>query len=170
MAATKVCPNCGAKNPKANRFCEDCGYDMNKVSIPSATIDRLFCPNGHTVSDTSLGFCDICGEKLTSEKPVIKAPEPTPPSVPDAPTPQPPVIVENESHGKKCPACGAENPEDGVFCEECGKALTAAPVLPEPSPMSEPVPAPEIPSHPTPKELPEIPSIMRMLTNNDMKR
>ena len=72
MAGSRICPNCGAKNPATNRFCEDCGYDMNKASAASKPSAALFCPNGHDVGDTSLGFCDVCGEKLISERPVVK--------------------------------------------------------------------------------------------------
>lgn len=160
MAGTKICPNCGAKNPSSNRFCEDCGFDMNKVTPPSRPEATLYCPNGHTVSDPSLGFCDVCGEKLTSVMPIYKAPDAIPTSNPDADTPVPPVLPVVERHGKKCPSCGALNPEDGKFCEECGAALS---VIPEPVPET-------IVRHTPIRELPDIPDIMRTLTNNDMKR
>lgn len=167
MAGTKVCPNCGAKNPSSNRFCEDCGYDMNKASAssptPSGPKAPLYCPNGHTVGDTSLGFCDVCGEKLTSVMPTPRAAESAPISNPVIDTPKPPVPPVHESHGKKCPSCGAMNPEDGVFCEECGASLAAStkPIPDEPKPIIHHAPV---------RELPEIPDIMRTLTNNDMKR
>ena len=159
MAGTKICPNCGAKNPTSNRFCEDCGYDMNKATSSFATGVPLYCPNGHTVSDTSLGFCDVCGEKLTSVKPISEASGTTSISdlVADDVSVVSPAVA---SHGKKCPSCGAMNPEDGMFCEECGAALAVIPDLATES----------IVRHTTIRELPDIPDIMRTLTNNDMKR
>ena len=158
MAGSKICPNCGAKNPSSNRFCEDCGCDMNKVpASSSAPASALFCPNGHSVSETGLrfGFCDVCGEKLVSEMPAVK-----PADVHMDPEPIP-----TPTHGIKCPKCGAINPEGGAFCEECGHALTEAPL----PPVSE-TPIVISPSHPSRSPLPDIPDIMRPMTNNDMKR
>ena len=163
MPGSKNCPNCGFSNPSSNRFCEDCGYDLNKAPVSgSAPAVALFCPNGHTVSKAGLGmgFCDVCGEKLVSEMPVVVKPlgslfDP-PPVEPLPPTP---------THGKKCPACGTINPEGNMFCEECGEALVEAPLPPthgESIVIS--------PSHPSREPLPDIPDIMRPMTNNDMKR
>ena len=162
MAGLKTCPNCGVKNQASNRFCEDCGYDMNKAPVSSfASVSALFCPNGHSVSETgfSMGFCDICGEKLLSEKPEEKPaglhtdPEPV---MPLSPT----LIL-----GKEGSACGTINPESGVFCEECGQALVETP---SPTTFEDPI---EIsPSRPDRDTLPDIPDIMRPMTNNDMKR
>ncbi|MDO4621242.1 MAG: zinc ribbon domain-containing protein, partial [Lachnospiraceae bacterium] len=70
MAAIRICSNCGAKNSTENRFCEDCGYDMNMAPAFEKPAEELFCPNGHKVSDSSFGFCTECGEKLVREKPV----------------------------------------------------------------------------------------------------
>ena len=153
MADIRICPNCGARNPSSNRFCEDCGYDMNKSPVSSVPTAPLFCPNGHMVSNASLGFCDVCGEKLTTVMPSFSA------------------------HGKICPSCGALTPEDGIFCVECGTSLNIAPavpiptpVAPIPTPMPEPMPAPIIHSAPVRRELPDIPDIMHTMTNNDMKK
>lgn len=175
MVGMKVCPNCGAKNPSSNRFCEDCGYDMNKapVSTPvtSTPTVPLYCPNGHTVGDTSLGFCDVCGEKLTSE---IPSPKVT--AAPDTGSPASDITPSSELHiektcGKKCPSCGAVNPDDGLFCEECGAALSAGPVEPVHKLVDEPMERkPVIHESPAKREIPDIPSIMRTLTNDDMKK
>ena len=153
MADIRICPNCGARNPSSNRFCEDCGYDMNKAPAASVPAAPLFCPNGHMVSDASLGFCDVCGEKLTTVMPSIASPT----------TPR------FAASGKVCPSCGALNPEDGVFCVECGSSLSIAPA-PIPTPVPEPMPAPMIRSAPVRRELPDIPDIMHTMTNNDMKK
>ena len=131
-----ICPNCGAKNTPDNSYCEDCGYNMKNASEHAAA---LFCPNGHSVSESGLrkGFCDVCGEKLVTEKP-----------------------------GKKCSVCGAINPESCEYCENCGHPLDEECETP-PDPEERIVMPP---SH-TPKDpLPDIPDIMRTLTNDDMKR
>ena len=162
MSGSIICPNCGAKNPSSNRFCEDCGYDLNKAPASgSASPSALFCPNGHSVSETglSMGFCDVCGEKLVSEMSAAKSIEPL--FDPEPVEPQPPT----PASGKKCPVCGAVNPETGMFCEECGQSLAEAPVPPvhgEPVVVS--------PSHHAKEPLPDIPDIMRTMTNEDMKR
>ena len=162
MAGSRMCPNCGAKNPYSNRFCEDCGYDMNKDPASRSTpATTLFCPNGHSVSETglSMGFCDVCGEKLVSEMPVVIIAEPQVDREPAKPLPPTP------TRGKKCPVCGMINPESGVFCEECGHALVeeALPPTHEESFVISP-------SNTSRDSLPDIPDIMRPMTNNDMKR
>jgi len=51
----KYCPNCGAKNPKAAKFCVECGKNMTQKGK---------CPKcGAEVSSKSK-FCPECGEKL----------------------------------------------------------------------------------------------------------
>lgn len=170
MAVMKRCPNCGHDNPPSNRFCEDCGCNMDKVPGSSSAVNTpkisLRCPNGHATSDTSLGFCDVCGEKLIpSMIPDFKSPDSSPIINPGADTVSPDPSV-NESHGKKCPSptCGAINPEGNRYCEECGALLD---VEPDPDPDPEPIPEP-IP-RPLRTELPAIPDIMHVLTNEDMK-
>lgn len=166
MASTKICPNCGAKNPSANRFCEDCGCDMNKVASSPAPKVTLFCPLGHTVSNPELGFCGVCGEKLTPEMPVPPAEDTAPVSNPFIELPVVPPTPLDPPAGKKCPSCGAMNPEDNIFCQECAANLTAAPTATStPGPSLKPSFRPA-PTH----DLPDIPDIMRTLTNNDMKR
>ena len=158
MDGLKNCPNCGARNPSTNRFCEDCGYDMNKASASSsAPASALFCPNGHTVSEygLSMGFCDVCAEKLVTEKPVIKPVEPE----------QVKPLIPTPTQGKKCPRCGTINPKSNVYCEECSQALVEAPLPSTPEKLTV-MP----PSHPSRDPLPDIPDIMRPMTNDDMKR
>ena len=51
----KGCPNCGAKNPRAAKFCVECGKSMTQKGK---------CPKcGAEVSSKSK-FCPECGEKL----------------------------------------------------------------------------------------------------------
>lgn len=158
MAGSKICLNCGAENPSSNRFCEDCGYDMNKTpAAPAAPVAALFCPNGHSIGKTglSMGFCDVCGEKLVSEMPVVELEEPR--LDPESINP----LLPTSTHGKKCSSCGMINPESGVFCEECGHALGEEPL----PPILE-----ETPTYSSKGTLPDIPDIMRPMTNDDMKR
>lgn len=126
MAESKICPNCGAQNPASNRFCEDCGYDMNKAPASgSVPVSAAFCPNGHIVNETglALGFCDVCGEKLVSQMPDIQ-------------------------------------PVETYFDSEMVRPLP--PTHEDPIVIS--------PYPPSKDPLPDIPDIMRPLTNSDMKR
>lgn len=136
---------------------------MNKAPVSSSgSASALFCPSGHSVSETgrNMGFCDVCGEKLVSEMSAAKPEEPHFDPEPLV-KPFPPTTTQ----GKKCPVCGTINPESGVFCEECGRALVE-----EPIPFTPEEPIVVAPSCQSKAPLPDIPNIMRPLTNNDMKR
>jgi len=160
MASFKICSNCGAQNDPADQFCVDCGYSISAIPVTEETD-----PFTKTAEETTL--------------------------------PLSPVV--DEPAGKACPKCGHLNPDYSRFCEECGSTI-AAPVsesesvpvpvpvfepesvpvpvpvfepesVPVPVPVFEPTPAPvsEAP-RPRVREVPDIPSIMRPMTNDDMKR
>jgi len=58
-AALLICPGCSAHIPAASKFCPECGA---KIAAPSATTKN--CPNcGHSVLATAK-FCPECGQKL----------------------------------------------------------------------------------------------------------
>ena len=159
MAKTKICPNCGKENPVANLFCEDCGVNIDSIPpnpVPGGE-SGYRCPNGHIVSDPTFEFCNICGERMPRYSPT-----PTPP--PPAPVPGPTVI---------CPKCGAMNPAENIFCQNCSASMSE-----KPSPIGD-IPVVSVPIETPPfipaivggeRELPDIPDIMRTLNDDDMKR
>ena len=50
------CPSCGAKNPKGQKFCSECGAKMGKT-----------CPSCGADVDGSKKFCPECGSKIDVE-------------------------------------------------------------------------------------------------------
>ena len=52
---SKYCPNCGAKNPKAAKFCVECGKNMTQKGK---------CPSCGAEVGPKSKFCPECGEKL----------------------------------------------------------------------------------------------------------
>lgn len=111
MPKTRKCPECGAENPSLNLFCESCGCEMDAASVPPVSGGGLRCPNGHSVSDVSLGFCDVCGEKL-----VDGASSASHPGVVSASASEPAPVPA----GKVCPNCGEPLTPGMSFCECCG--------------------------------------------------
>ena len=79
-----VCPHCGARNPASNKFCGDCGKNMEvttTVKCPNCGADvpeenkfcgscgtkmqvENVCPNCGNKNPLSNKFCNNCGQKL----------------------------------------------------------------------------------------------------------
>jgi hypothetical protein len=88
------------------------------------------CPQGHQSSTGD--FCDVCGSPIDAAGSAAPsqpsapagAPSATPPPAPSAPSGTPP---------KPCPNCGAENPDDALFCEDCGYDFATGQLPPPPA-------------------------------------
>lgn len=162
--AERICPNCGMSVPEDNLFCEACGTRYEKTEKASSPATGLYCPNGHPVENNEYTFCVICGAKLV----IAPAEEIEIPSY-DKPNPAP-------ASTWICTHCGGVNEEGNSFCISCG--TPGDNVLPKPDSAS----VIEVPAAPKPEKvvipvrtspastLPDIPDIMRPLTNSDMKR
>lgn len=61
-----------------------------------------------------VAFCEYCGEKLSSKKPVQTKRRKT-----------------HASKTRKCPQCGAENRSNVSFCEDCGATLEVSKAVPK---------------------------------------
>ncbi len=69
-----TCPNCGATNDDANRFCEQCGSQLAgtaapaaadvSAAVPAATTAVGTCPNCGATVLPGEAFCDECGSPL----------------------------------------------------------------------------------------------------------
>lgn len=159
--AERICPNCGMSVPEDNLFCEACGTRYEKPEKAPSPAAGLYCPNGHPVESSEYAFCVICGAKLVStpaeeiELPAYEKPTPAPAAT------------------WICTQCGGVNEEENSFCISCGTPKGSVPPAPNPAPVVK-VPAAEevvIPVRTSPAStLPDIPDIMRPLTNSDMKR
>ncbi len=116
-----ICSSCGAE--MNTRFCTVCGAKKPEPAAPEVTPEPAaandttwHCDNCDADMDTK--FCTICGAKRpdSAGTPEPEAtPEPTAELTPE-PTPEP----EPESTGWICPVCGAEYPEDYLFCPKDG--------------------------------------------------
>src|SRR5687767_4331628 len=91
-----TCPNCGAQNDPANRFCDQCGTRIEAsapAAVPVAASDMPTmmaapaCPNCGSPVLPGEAFCDNCGADLSA---ALAAPTaaaaPSPATSADAPT------------------------------------------------------------------------------------
>ena len=188
MDITVKCPNCYQQVSKDNRYCIFCGYDLSGSSDSSPSSPSSgesdppiigtvvydgpqYCPNGHDVTDPSLGFCSICGSLLVNEPsrgstpaegPVVETPPPPPrryssrkckcgyvcddPDLSFCPSCGLPLddYGATDDPGWLC-ICGERNSSDMGFCTKCGKPKGW--MTPEPDP--EPIKLPEKPFIPS---------------------
>lgn len=122
MKITVKCPNCFKQVSKEDRYCVFCGYDLEGVAPAAGGADAAeaeayfydgprYCPNGHDVSDPSLGFCPTCGSPLVDEPSagtaVRSAPSPSP-------APSPRLVVRKCGCGYVC------DDAELTFCPNCG--------------------------------------------------
>ncbi len=160
-----TCPNCGAQNDDANRFCDQCGSRLDAAATPAPTPGAnapatqadptpapamLTCPSCGAQVVPGEAFCSECGASLSD----LALPRPT---LSDAPTmlaPAPAVtemaaVSTTESH--ICPVCGHQNLPGDSYCENCGVDLATTVVPPDSPNVSAPeaVEAPIQPDAPT---------------------
>jgi uncharacterized OB-fold protein len=133
----KTCPNCGVQNDSANRFCDQCGSQMegsaspSVVAPPSFGIDQAarvmaqMCANCGAMVLPGEAFCDECGAPLidavtpAADAPTMAAPPQMAPTVDAyaAPTPS-----SGAAH-LGCPICGHQNMSGDRYCDNCGADL-----------------------------------------------
>lgn len=128
------CPSCGAKNPKGQKFCKECGSKLGKTCPncgANVDSDTKFCPEcgglvkeekrcvscGAKLAD-SQKFCPSCGAK--QEKTCAKCG-----AVIDSDTKFCPSCGASTSDKLICPNCKAELKPGEAFCKECGTKVNA---------------------------------------------
>jgi predicted amidophosphoribosyltransferase len=123
------CPQCSADNPTGMRFCGRCATPL---------IQEQTCPQCGAKNPPGTRFCGQCAAALDATEPEPDA-EQTMVSVSlpkqHQPAKQPEPKPVKEKAAQTCPQCGAQNPPDVRFCEQCAAPLEAAkPKKPEPKP------------------------------------
>ena len=116
-----VCPSCNVDLPDDAVFCDQCGASLDSSApSPAPALARAspagadVCPQCHVPTIPGEAFCDNCGASLAAPQiaesplPPVTEPEPVP-----APSPAALDLIQ-------CPACGADNLPDSVFCSNCG--------------------------------------------------
>jgi membrane protease subunit (stomatin/prohibitin family) len=64
---TKECPGCKAKAKAEQRFCSDCGTDLQQVSVAEELGNCVVlgaCVCGFEITSNEMKFCSNCGESL----------------------------------------------------------------------------------------------------------
>ena len=128
--ATWRCENCGSE--MTTRFCTVCGA---KKPEPTAAPEPEITPEPSAEETT--WRCENCGAEMTTRFCTVcgaKKPEPEPETTPE---PESETTPEPEPAGWTCPVCGAEYPEDYLFCPKDGSRRDEAgqpePDNPEPA-------------------------------------
>jgi uncharacterized OB-fold protein len=133
-----TCPNCGAKNDPANRFCDQCGTRIEAAAPTAAATDAAtasadmptmlaptVCPSCGSPILPGEAFCDNCGADLTAvAAPAAVAAAPADPAAPAASADAPTATAAPASG--VCPNCGAPVLPGEAFCDNCGADLAAA--------------------------------------------
>ena len=128
------CPNCGAENDAANRFCDQCGARLDQGTVAAAPAAAVVAASASTCPVCSApvlpgqAFCEECGTALNAAPVVETAPAAA--VAPDAPTVVAPAVAADTSSAPAademvaCPACGHHNLPGDAYCENCGASLT----------------------------------------------
>ena len=93
------------------------------------------CPQGHQSSTDD--FCDVCGEPIDAAQ-ASPGPSVSPAASPSSLTLDPPAAPPAAPAVQACPSCGAANPADAAFCEQCGYDFTTGDLPPAATPMPDP--------------------------------
>lgn len=185
--------SCGGKNDADNAFCITCGKPKSSAAPEAAPASGWTCSCGN-INDDDCAFCISCGSPKGSAAPAAEpetAPEAAPasgwtcscgnvndddcafcincgsPKGGSAPVAAPEAAPAAPVSGWTC-SCGAVNDDDCAFCITCGTPKGGRKPEPVGAP-SDSVVIPKAASKPM-SSLPDIPDIMRPLSNKDMKR
>ncbi|MCG8350292.1 MAG: zinc ribbon domain-containing protein [Chloroflexales bacterium] len=144
----KTCPNCGVQNDSANRFCDQCGSQMegsatpSVVVHPSSDVDQAarvmaqMCANCGAMVLPGEAFCDECGAPLmdatapSADAPTMAAPPEMAPTMEASAAPS----SSSGATDSNCPICGHQNMPGDRYCDNCGADLGDAPTAASPDP------------------------------------
>lgn len=62
------CNNCGTKNKPGSKFCENCGFKLDKDAENNNNLVNkgIKCLNCQTINDSNSKFCGTCGNKINN--------------------------------------------------------------------------------------------------------
>lgn len=100
------CPSCGAKNPKGQKFCKECGAMLSKT-----------CPHCGAVLDGKTKFCPSCGNAVQVANVCVQCGMPLAEGQAFCPSC-------GAKQEKACPQCGAALPPGAPFCPSCGASAS----------------------------------------------
>lgn len=129
MAATRVCDDCGERNPAGTQFCHLCGHYLGWTDEEEATSDRpepagpQAAPSSQPADDEPPVGLDEEAPSAVSQPRVVEqamaARADTPvPSHASTAAAEPPTSV-----SIACPACGQRNDLGRTLCSRCGHVL-----------------------------------------------
>lgn len=109
----KKCPNCNTEISDKERFCHNCGYDINKKTVDKTVNNEVKCSSCGTKLSENTKFCSECGKKYN---PCHNCKADLPENAVVCPLCGEAVPIE-------CPSCGAQISATSKFCSECGFSL-----------------------------------------------
>lgn len=100
------CPSCGAKNPKGQNFCKECGAKLGRT-----------CPHCGAAISNETKFCPSCGNSTQTATACIQCGAPLADGQAFCPSC-------GAKQAKICPQCGATVKAGSMFCTSCGAAAS----------------------------------------------
>lgn len=132
MKMTIKCPNCNQEIDHNSSFCDYCGVSIcieadhgeSEHMYPSPELHgaAMCCPEGHPITNPSLGFCPVCGSVLASNLDMA----------PGDPAPEEPVYIAPKSRHlfpRTCVNGHTYDDPELSFCPECGYAYDKSPAV-----------------------------------------
>lgn len=77
-----VCANCGTKNLRGSKYCNECGHELTPTSTQ-------LCPNCEASNPIDRLYCDNCGARLAAEEEAPREEKEPPDEAADAGRPEP---------------------------------------------------------------------------------
>jgi len=109
MAEIK-CPDCGKEQEDTNKFCRNCGANLETVEKETEEIKSTAIAEETIQKTENKKICTKCGHELNNEKFCPKCGQSTA------------SVVPFEPKEKTCPKCGYKI-SDEKFCPNCGNSL-----------------------------------------------
>ena len=107
------CPDCGKEQEDTNKFCRNCGANLEKAKAEQEKLDLNDSINNEEINQSKVEnkkICNKCGYELGTEKFCPRCGQSTA------------SIVPYESKDKTCPSCGNKITNE-KFCPNCGHKI-----------------------------------------------
>lgn len=124
------CKQCGTKNPRDAQRCEKCGVALHTPPTPTPIIDPAATQPGWANAPISAAPDAAVTQPFSTDAKI-----PVPPAT--GPAARPPIPAAPAPSGGKpvpgvvfCSRCGAKNPRDSQYCDQCSAPLQSGPPAP----------------------------------------